>query len=108
MPELIGAKGQGEVIGLIIDGPKDQAAIQLATSLVKQFRNIKVIAIHDVGGGRGTGLREILQHLGRSEPVTYEDWFRESAHAIGTEIVEQSGKSIALEKYPYGPGLGIG
>ena len=108
LPELIGAKGQGEVIGLIIDGPKDQAAIQLATSLVKQFRNIKVIAIHDVGGGRCTGFREMLQHLGWSGFVTDEDWFRESAHAVDTEIIEQSGKSIALKKYPYGPGLGIG
>lgn len=108
LPKLIKTTLDQSRIGVVIDGPKDTAALDLVRELLGASDRIKLIAIHDVGRGRSSGFFELLDECGFAGFVTDEDWFSSPSRHIDELIIGKSGVPRALVKYRTGPGLGLG
>ena len=105
-PMLEQSKGDDRV-GLIIDGPKGLAAVELADTLARRFSQIRLIGIHDIGQGRDSEFRRLYQGLGWQGFATDDQQFRAHVGILDEQIITDSGFEEAIRKYPRGPGIGL-
>ena len=107
LPSMLEKSKDGDRIGLIIDGPKGLAAVELADNLARRFSQIKLIGIHDIGQGRDSEFRRLYQGLGWQGFATDDQWFRKHVGELDERIIIKSGFEEAIKKYPRGPGIGL-
>ena len=107
LPPILEQSKGGDQVGLIIDGPKGQAAVKLARTLAQRFSQIRLIGIHDVGQGRDSEFRRLYQDLGWQGFVTDDQQFRNYVGILDERIITNSGFEEAARKYPCGPGIGL-
>lgn len=70
----------GRCIGVFIDGPKDEAAIELARECLKHDQ-VRFVAIHDMAkllNGKPHRARAVLESLGGIQWFTDAEWFVEA------------------------------
>ena len=107
LPPMLEQSEPGDRIGLIIDGPKGLAAVELANNLARRFSQIKLIGIHDIGQGRDSEFRHLYQGLGWHGFATDNQQFRKYVGELDERIIIKSGFEEATRKYPSGPGIGL-
>lgn len=91
IPRIVGhLQPTGRRVGVLIDGPKGDAALALK-DVCLQSAAVEVVGIHDLPPGRGE-----FRH---SHDPTFRQYF-------GRDL-DRLVSAAAAAKYPYGPGLGL-